>query len=567
MRVLWAGVGFACAISGAAAAQTQPLTPNDPAAALPPPPPPSGDIQYDEPQATGPDDASGGQLGFTVESVEWRGARTLSPQQLAPAWAPLRGRQVTLTDLRAAAARAEKLYAEAGYPFVAVLVPPQEVRGGHVAFDVIEGRISDLTVIGSDPVARRQAAAAFAELTTRRPLSTNDVESAYARAQTIPGLAMSGALRRGSEPGGMDLVIQPRRKAWRGYVNINNLFSDPVGPWGVLVGADFYGTSTHGDQTTIQFYTTFDSEEQQVLRLGHSRRLNARGTTVGLTYLLADSNPQGVVAPLDLATDVQLFRGEVSHPIVSRGWGSIVALAAFEWSDQNTDVFSAIAITEDRTRIFSLGLNGRWRGQGLAGGGYLQARQGLDVGDASQPGDPLLSRFEGDPQALVLRAGGDGEARIARRWTVAARVETQWTDDALLAPDEYSIGNLGIGRGYDPGAAFGDTAAGFSLESRWGPFGLANGQAQVSPFIFWDHVSYWNNDAFGIDRSVNSAGVGLRTLIHKDVRLDLVWAKPLSAPLGLGEKTPGSSLFVNLTVSFDDMARWAWSRTRNGDRR
>lgn len=565
MRVLWAGVGFACALSSAAYAQTQPLTQTDPAAALPQPPPPADEIQYDEPQAAGPE--AGSDLGFTVSSVEWRGATTLTAAQLEPAWAPLRGRQVTLADLRAAAARAEKLYAEAGYPFVAVLVPPQEVRNGHVAFQVIEGRISDLTVIGSDPVARRQAAAAFADLTTIRPLSATDVESAYARAQTIPGLALSGALRRGSEPGGMDLVVQPRRKGWRGYANVNNLFSDPVGPWGLLVGADIYGTSTYGDQTTIQLYTTFDTEEQQVLRLGHSRRLNAQGTTVGLTYLMADSNPQGVVAPLDLATDVQLFRGEVSHPILMRGWGSLIATAALDWSDQETDVFSSIAITEDRTRVLSLRLSGRWRRPGMTGGGYVELRQGLDIGDASQEGDPLLSRFEGDPQATILRGGGDAEMRIARRWTVAGRFEGQWADGPLLAPDEFSVGNLTIGRGYDPGSAFGDKAVGFSVESRWGSFGAANGAIQASPFIFWDHVTYWNSDAFGIDRSVNSAGLGVRMVIHEDVRLDLIWAKPLDEPLGLGEKVPGSSLLVNLTVSWDDAARWLWSRPRNGDRR
>lgn len=569
MRILWASVGFACAIcgAGAAAAQNQPLTPTDPAAALPPPPPPTGDLQVDQPQATG-DAVSDGQLGFVVQDVTFNGAKTLSAAQLRPSWEALRGRTATLADLRAAAARAEKIYAEAGYPFVAVLVPPQEVRDGQVRFEVVEGRISDITVIGNDPVARRQAAAAFAGLTTRSPLSSDDVESTYELARTIPGLSMSGALRRGSEPGGMDLVIQPRRKGWRAYTNINNLFSDPVGPWGILVGADFYGSSLYGDQTTIQYYTTFDSGEQQVFRLGHTRRLNARGLTAGLTYMLADSNPQGVVAVLDLATDVQLFHGEISQPIVSRAWGSLVAGAAFDWSDQNTDVFSTVAITEDRTRVLSLRLSGRWRDDRHVASGWVEARQGLDVGNASQPGDALLSRAEGDPQALVLRGGGDVETRISRRWTVYARFDGQWTDGPLLAPDEYSIGNLTIGRGYEPGSAFGDQAAAVSLESRWGPFGLANGAILASPFVFYDAVAYWNDDTFGVDkRTVSSAGIGLRFEAPGKGRLDVLWARPFDPPLGLGEKTPASSVLVNLTVSLDDAARWVWSRGRNGDRR
>ena len=97
---------------------------------------------------------------------------------------------------------------------------------------------------------------------------------------------------------------------------------------------------------------------------------------------------------------------------------------------------------------------------------------------------------------------------------------------------------------------------------------LANATLQVSPFAFYDQVSYWNDDTFGVqERTIASAGAGLRFEARGKGRLDVMWAKPFDPPLGLGEKTPGSSLLVNLTVSFDDAVRWGWSRVRNGERR
>ena len=118
---------------------------------------------------------------------------------------------------------------------------------------------------------------------------------------------------------------------------------------------------------------------------------------------------------------------------------------------------------------------------------------------------------------------------------------------------------------FDPGSAFGDRAAAVSLEARWGPLSLVNGRVTASPFIFFDGVNYWNEDSTGVsERWVSSAGGGVRFEAPGGGRLDVLWAKPLRAPLGLGEPEPNDRLLINLTVTLDDLARRAFSRTRSG---
>src|SRR5207244_13182962 len=119
------------------------------------------------------------------------------------------------------------------------------------------------------------------------------VESPYERAQAVPGLSVAGAVRRGSQPGGMDLVVQAKRRAWRAYANVNNFYSEPVGPWGALVGVDYNGASRWGDRTSAQFYSTFDISEQQVIKLSHTRVLGPDATSVNLAYLRAWARPPG----------------------------------------------------------------------------------------------------------------------------------------------------------------------------------------------------------------------------------------------------------------------------------
>jgi hypothetical protein len=245
----------------------------------------------------------------------------------------LQGRTVTLDDLRIIASSVEAAHADAGFPFVAVIVPPQDVKDGLVDFEVVEGRVSDLTILGADPVARRQADAAFRGLIDRHPLPLTEIETAYEQARAVPGLAVVGSLRRGSRPGGMDLVVQARRRPWRTYVNVNNLYPDPTGPWGVLAGAEHNGRSTYGDQTTLQLYTTLDPGEQTVLRASHFRRLNARGTAVSLSGVYARRTPRGggSAGPGHRRGGVP---GEVEQPLMLRPDRSLAAFMALDWSDQ-----------------------------------------------------------------------------------------------------------------------------------------------------------------------------------------------------------------------------------------
>ena len=110
---------------------------------------------------------------------------------------------MTLADLRAIGHRAEAIYAQAGYPFVAIVLRVQEVKDGIVNYDVVEGRISDLTVLGSNVAARRQATAALQPLVNRTPLSLGDVETAYQLAKQIPGIPRCSG------------TLQAWQRAWR----------------------------------------------------------------------------------------------------------------------------------------------------------------------------------------------------------------------------------------------------------------------------------------------------------------------------------------------------------------
>lgn len=526
----------------------------DPTAALPRQQSPSSPIAGPQSQAAPAATPQDRQLQFVLTEAQFDGATSVSAARLRPAWSGVQGKSVSLGDLRGIAKRAEAIYARAGFPFVAVVVSPQTVEGGVVHFRVVEGRITNVTILAKNATARRQATAAFAPLENRTPLAARDVDAAYQNAKAVPGLGVAGALRRSDQPGGMDLVVQATRDTWRTYVNVNDLYPSTTGPWGALLGIDHFGGSIYGDQTSLQLFSSLDGGRQEVVRASHLQRLNASGTAVSAMALFAWAKPSGAVAPLDIATNVQSGRIDISQPLIERSDFSLVADGAFELNNQKTQVFKTVGLSDDRLRIFSASLSGQWRPT-FGGDASFSAelRKGVDILGASDPGDASLSRFGSDPQALVEHFSVSGDTPVFHSFHLALRAEGQYTTTPLTAPDQYAIGNLSIGRGYDPGAAFGDQALAGSAELRAGPFTLAN-RVHLEPFIFYDAARLWMlTPGDHTRRDLTSWGGGVRLDVTGKVHVELLYAQPQRPPLGPGNPTPPGRVLLNVTFGLNDL--------------
>jgi hemolysin activation/secretion protein len=535
-----------------AGAADAPLSHNDPTQALPAPAP-SASSPLNLPTAPSPSPRQDQTVRLTLLGVKFDGAVAVPEASLRPAWTDLQGKPVSLADLRAVGHRAEAIYAKAGFPFVAVVLRVQEVKDGIVNYDVVEGRISDLTVLGSNIAARRQATAALQPLVNRAPLSLGDVESAYQLAKQVPGLSMSGTLRRGSEPGGMDLVIDAQRPSgFRFYVNVNNLYANPVGPWGVLLGVDYYGSTEYGNQASLQAYTSTPVGRQVLLRASYMQRLNDLGTEVTVSGLWGNADPKGDLAPLAIAEDVTTLRAEISQPLWERSDANVLIDLGLEATNQQTKVFSSVGLSNDRLRVVDFTVSGEKRGVLGRLAISAEVRQGVDIANASRPGDPDLSRVGAEPQATIFRGNAELETASFEHLRIDARIESQYSGRPLTTPDQYSVGNLTIGRGYQPGAALGDSAVAASTELRVGPFPVTKA-LQIEPFAFYDVISLWNDGVAPFQRrTLSSVGGGARFQLSSIAHMDLVYAQPLTAPLGLGEPRPGPSVLVNLTIGLND---------------
>ena len=190
----------------------------------------------------------------------------------------------------------------------------------------------------------------------------------------------------------------------------------------------------------------------------------------------------------------------------------------------------------------------------------MEIRKGLDILDASEPGfvpgGTLQSRIDGEADAWVIDFEADGQV-----WPVAwlglyGRTIGQWTNEPLLNFEEFSIGNLSIGRGYDPGSNSADRAAGATGEIRVAlPFGPSV-PFETQLFGFYDAVWIDNLDpnSTEVDRWLTSYGAGVRLTLPGTALLEVTYARPQDKALTLDPGPPPDRVLVSLSFRFRDGA-------------
>lgn len=448
-----------------------------------------------------------------------------------------------------------------------IQVPPQQIDNGELRLTVVTARIVQTRVRGDAGPYEGLLRARVAQLEALDPLNELEAARILLLADDVPGLNVRLALRpAGTAPGEVigELAIDYRRFAV--VANAQNYNSRLLGREVGYVRGELYGLTGLGDITYLGASSTADFEEQIIVQGGHIMTLGTAGTTLGVRATHAWSRPD--LDQLDYRTRTLVLGADIVQPIVRSVLANITGAAGFDYIDQKTDIVSndqRLPLSEDKLRVAFLSLDSNLRGlRGDGGtawslGVNVQLRKGLDIFDPSRPGfaqgGALQSRIDGRATAFVVRTNVRAMAALGPIFSVTGEVAQQWTDDPLLNYEEFSVGNLTIGRGYDPGANSGDRAIAFRGELRADVPVTPSVLPQV--FGFYDHVRLRNLDenASEADRTLRSYGGGVRLRLFDDALVEVTYAHPIDRALLIDRAPPPDRVLVSLTWRFQDRAR------------
>ncbi len=471
-------------------------------------------------------------------------------------------------DVRDAATAA---LTHAGYVAV-VRVPEQTMENGKLRLEIVTAHIGSLHVRGDAGPLRSKISAMLQKLTEMKPFNKFEAERILLTVGDIPGITVS--LELSPSPDGVigEVVgdISVERTPGTLLFNVQNFGSEAIGRFGGQVRGELYGLTGLADRTALSVFTTSDFSEQQVVELSHDFAIGRSGLRFGADVTYAWTKPtlqfNSPNTTFDLKSRALLTSFHLSYPIRRGLGGNLLASGGFQSVDQWVKG-NGSPLNRDALRIgyARLDADAQERSGGLAPAwrvsGDLELRKGFGIFGASVQGQPkggaFPTRFEGDPKAFVVRGDlttevralfGPGKEYAA---TFAATARGQWSNHPLLAFEEMAVGNLTIGRGYDPGATSGDRALGGSFELRLGkPLVRSRTDISYEGFVFYDAVRIWNLDSNTLEnnRQLASWGGGVRMSWGDHGRLEVTYAKPLDLAQAQDQKKPPNRLLVSLIV-------------------
>jgi hemolysin activation/secretion protein len=444
-----------------------------------------------------------------------------------------------------------------------VQIPPQKIDDGVLKLEVVTARIVEMRVRGDAGPYEKLLAGRIELLKKLDPLNEAQAEELLLLAGDVPGLDVQLSLRpAASAPGDVigEMTVVYRRFSMIG--NIQNYNSKQLGRETAYVRGEYYGLTGSADMTYLGLSATVDFKEQKIAQFGHVMGVGSHGASVAARFTFALSDPS--VQNLDLRTRSIITSLEYSRPLVRSLTKNAAVTTGFEFAEQRTKVGTGAGKTPlNRDRISTLfaRIGGDMRALRQDGqeksrlSGMLELRQGLNVLGSTGKGAVTASgyspsRFDGSARATIVRAQVDTVYGLGKIFDLATSLRGQWSNKALLNFDEFSVGNLTLGRGFDPGANGGDRAVGTSIELRAKLLRQGNTKGEV--FGFFDGVRLWNKDPASTERNrvLRSYGAGARIALPGQLLLEVTYAHAKDRALLIPQqpKPPKDRILFSLTA-------------------
>lgn len=483
--------------------------------------------------------AEGQAVLVDIRHIDVAGNSLLSADQVQRALPRLPAR-MGFADIERTAQQLQDAYRAAGFGAVVVRLAEQRLDQGSLRLDVVEGRLSAVQVTGVSHFDRDNV---LRSLPSLRLGSTPDLKALDAEllmANENPAKSARVVLQPGERPTAVEaLVVVEEQDPQRWEISADNsgnattgrnrlTFSYQnanVGNTDTVLGARVSVSPTELSKVFIAGLTLRAPLYAQRVFLEGSLlssntrdatnatpagelRFSGRGTAIGARALWTLPSLGEVKSQASIGLEARSYRNDCSlGDFGAAGCGTAAA---------SVDVLPLTVAYQARDL-------GRWSAYGQWVANTAAGRSGrVSDFEASRPG--------ARPGYRLVRGGVQWQGGQGQRWSVRARVDSQWSNDLLVPAEQFGAGGASSVRGYRERELSGDAGLTGSVELRlpWSTLGGGARQPLEPTFAAFVDAGTVRNQALtacdaGRSRcSIWSSGLGLvlRPNDRSVVRLD-----------------------------------------------
>ncbi|MFS0758168.1 ShlB/FhaC/HecB family hemolysin secretion/activation protein [Noviherbaspirillum sp. 1P10PC] len=496
------------------------------------------------------EESTGNDIRITVTRFDIEGNTSISTDDLQDVLTEQLGRQLSLSDLKAAASRLTALYRERGFLVARAYLPVQDVQGGKIKILILEGNIAQLQLRNTSSLSDERAQAFLNQAVAGSAIRSDQIDRALLLLNDVPGVgAVRATLQPGASVGTSDLVVDVEAGSRvAGSVGLDNYGSRYTGEKrlsGTLYVNNLVGI---GDQTVVS--GLLSDRKLGYGRVGYSVPVGGSGLRVGTFVSSTKYELAREFAVLDAHGTAKNLSIYATYPVVRTQRANLTSSVSLE-SRRLSDRIDAIGTVNDKkARVVGLGLSGSYRDD-LGGGGLSNFDVATNFGKLSIESpvalaiDEISAKTNGTYRKVSVT--GNRLQRLSDNDSLWLALSAQWASKNLDSSEKFVLGGASGVRAYPQGEGIGDQGYLASIEYRH------NFSEVLQAALFYDTGSVSiNREAFDSaasnKRTLSGMGLGFNAVLGgADLRASLAWrtsGEPLSVPAG-ASKSPTMWLRAN----------------------
>lgn len=471
---------------------------------------------------------------FVFRDLTLSGMTAFDQEEIKQIYEENLGHTITVARLFDILTEIQQLYQDEGYTLSKVIMPPQDIKDGHIIFQFVEGHVTQVDI---DPLLIKSAflQAVVQKILQMRPLDVLYLERLMLLLNDRPGLNVTSVLSNiddnPEETGAVKLTIKSvyRPEFVTGFANANNFGSNFIGPIQITTGANIQRGLPN--ESSLNIYAARASSASDMRQIGADYNLpilGASGTLLSFSGNWTRIEPDDKLDDLDILGHSLNLSTSINYPLIRQRDQSLILTLGFDYKNATTDILMS-RLFADRIRSVNTGMtyafSDGWRGLNSIG---LNVGKGLDIFGARKTGSEELSRGEGHSDFVKYEISALRMQSITDDIDIVASLKGQYANSPLLSSEEFGFGGPTQGRGYDTGELSGDHGVGLSLELHHKDM-LPTLLPDAEGYVFYDIGKVWNIDpSDNYRRTAASAGAGLRFELPYAISLNAMVAIPLT---------------------------------------